>query len=263
VTLTPETASPPLIENVAREHSLAKYWRSFDRIYCISLVNRPDRYKAALSQFQRIGLGDLVEFTLVDKHPTNSEHGIFESHMACLRAGLAAGARQILIFEDDILFSNFSPERLRRAVQFMESSRDWKLFFFGCFVNSSRKTPFRSVVKVDYRCCAHGYVISRAFAEKLVQLPWQNIPFDDLLRSLAPDGVYALYPGFAFQSDSPTDNDKLRGVDRARRIFGGLHRLQQWNEFSSRRFVPLVIGHFALLFIVALILIFRHAALWR
>ena len=94
-------------------------------------------------------------------------------------------------------------------------------------------------------------------------MPWQNIPYDDLLRSLSTDGVYAVYPGFAFQSASATDNDNLRGVDRARRLFGGLQRLQQWNEFSTRRLVPLIVGHVVVLLIVALLLLRYHGLLWR
>jgi GR25 family glycosyltransferase involved in LPS biosynthesis len=256
------TASPQFASLPPHEHHLAGDWRAFDRIYCISLNNRPDRYETARTQFKRVGLGDLVEVTLVDKHPSNSEHGIFESHMACLRAGLAAGAERIAIFEDDIIFSRFSPERLRRAVRFMESDSNWQIFFFGCFVNSSHKTQYRSVVKVCYRCCAHGYVVSRQFARKLVESPWQNIAYDDLLRSLGTDGAYAVYPGFAFQSASATDNDKLRGVDRARRLFGGLQRLQQWNEFSSRRFVPLIVGHFIVSLMVVLIFLRHYGAHW-
>ena len=85
------TASPDISAKQATEHRPANDWRAFDRIYCISLNNRPDRYETAQAQFQRVGLGGLVEVTLVDKHPTNSELGIFESHMACLRTALPRG----------------------------------------------------------------------------------------------------------------------------------------------------------------------------
>ena len=256
-------ASPLAATTLESGHPLAEPWRAFDRIYCITLANRPDRYESARREFQRIGLGDLVEFIIVDKHPTDSEQGIFESHQACLRAGLAAGAQKIAVFEDDVVFSRFSPDRLKNAIHFMDTSEDWQLFFFGCFVNSSRKTPFKSVVKICYRCTAHAYGVSREFAQKLVELPWQGIPYDDLLRALTPGSVYAIFPGFAFQSASPTDNDKLLGIDRARRIFGGLRRLQQWNEFSTRRLIPLIIAH-AVAFIMLLLIVFlRYRAVGR
>jgi GR25 family glycosyltransferase involved in LPS biosynthesis len=242
---------------------LSDPWQSFERIYCISLAQRPDRCRSARAQFQRIGLADRVEFVIVDKHPTDSERGIFESHLACLRAGLAAGAKKIVIFEDDILIWRFSPQRLRHAAHFMDCNTDWRLFFFGCFVNSSRKTTFPSVVKVSYRCTAHGYVVNREFAEKLVDIPWQGIPYDDLLRATADGGVYAIYPAFAFQNASSTDNDNLRRVDRVRRILGGFRLLQQFNEFSSRRIVPIIAAHVVLVLLLLLILLLRYGIPWR
>jgi GR25 family glycosyltransferase involved in LPS biosynthesis len=128
-------------------------WGAFDRVYCISLKDRTDRREAAKREFARVGLLDRVEFVIVDRHPTDSEQGIFESHMSCVRAGLAAGAQRILIFEDDVVFRRFSPTVLARAVDFMKSNGDWGLFSLGCFVNSSKKTSFRSVLRMRYRCC--------------------------------------------------------------------------------------------------------------
>ena len=235
---------------------LAWIWRAFDKIYCISLANRPDRYEHAREQFARVGLLDLVEFIIVDKHPTDSECGIYESHLACLRAGLAAGAQKIAVFEDDIVFTRFSPERLRRAVRFMESGTDWAAFFFGCFVNSARKTSFRSVIKIKYRCMAHGYAVTREFATRLVETEFQGVSYDDFLRSIAGDQFYALYPACAYQSDSPTDNDKLFHVDRARRMAGGLRRLQHFNELVNHWLIPIIIAH--VLVAVAITYLFLH-----
>ncbi len=85
------TISPLLDPSEKIDQSLAAAWGSFDQIYCISLSQRVDRRENAQREFARIGLGDRVQFIIVDSHPTDSEQGIFESHMACLRAGLAAG----------------------------------------------------------------------------------------------------------------------------------------------------------------------------
>ena len=145
-------------------------WLAFDRIYCISLAGRTDRREQARAEFRRVGLADRVEFKIVDKHPTNSERGIFESHLQCLRDGLNAGAKRMVVFEDDVVFRRYSPARLRDAVKFLESSNDWRFFFFGCFVSSSRKTSNPSVLKVHYRCLAHAYAVNRIVAEELVGL---------------------------------------------------------------------------------------------
>ena len=257
------TLSPQPLANPQPNSRLADPWKAFDRIYCITLANRPDRCESARAQFQRVGLADFVEFVIVDKHPVDSELGIFESHMGCLRAALAAGAQKIAIFEDDIIFTPFSPGRIGRAVEFMESGHDWKLFFFGCFVNSSRATRFTAVIKVDYRCAAHAYVVSDEFARVLVQVPWSGIPYDNFLRSMSFGGTYAIYPAIAFQSASATDNDKRRNIDRARRFFGGFRRLQRWNEFSSRRVVPLIIGHVLSVIALLLLVLHHYGWLWR
>ena len=41
-------------------------WSFFDKVYCISLVNREDRRIEAREQFARVGLADRVEFLLVE-----------------------------------------------------------------------------------------------------------------------------------------------------------------------------------------------------
>ncbi len=225
--------------------SLAQLWGQIDQIYCISLTQRADRRQNAQLEFDRIGLKGRVQFVLVEGHPTDSEQGIFESHMGRLRAGLAAGAQNILIFEDDVIFRRFSPATLAKAIRFMRSSSDWQLFFLGCFVRSSKKTSFDSVLRVRYRCAAHAYVVNRPFAEKLAEIPWRGVAYDDLLSNMNGEHFYACYPAFAFQSGSSTDNSKLRGIDRARRLAGGLYRLQRWDEFSSRHRRGLIWFHVA------------------
>jgi GR25 family glycosyltransferase involved in LPS biosynthesis len=236
----------------------ASAWSAFDRIYCISLKQRADRREKAQQEFARVGLTGRVQFVIVDSHPTDSEQGIFESHMACLRAGLAAGAQNIVVFEDDILIRHFSPDVLNRTVRFIKSDANWQVFFFGCFVRSSRKTAFESVRQIRYRCTAHAYVVNRAFAEKLVEIPWRGVAFDDLLYSMQDGHFYTCYPAFAFQSGSSTNNDKLLKIDRARRLTGGMYRLQRWNEFSNRHLFALILAHtIALLLFIAILLYHR------
>ena len=95
------------------------YWEYFDKIYCISLDEREDRRAEAKIQFGKIGILDKVEFVIVKKHPHNCEQGIFESHMVCIKKGIRAGANNIVIFEDDILFERFSPASLKNCIDLL------------------------------------------------------------------------------------------------------------------------------------------------
>jgi hypothetical protein len=209
------------------------YWDYFDRIYCISLDERLDRRQAVETQFEKTGLLNRVEFHIVKKHPHDSEEGIYESHMACIKKGLLAGAGNIVVLEDDILFDGFSPQRLKQCIDFMKDTPGWKVFFFGCLVSGSRKTHHAGVLQIKYRCLAHAYVVNRGFAESLIKKPWRRIAFDTELKS-CKGGFYAAFPSFAFQGSSPTGNSKYLGLDKFRRLCGGLLRIQKRNERFHR-----------------------------
>lgn len=229
--------------------SLDTYWGYFGKFYCISLEERTDRRAHARAQFQKVGLADKVEFVIVPKHPHNCEEGIYNSHMACIKKGLLAGADRIVIFEDDIQFDRFSTAGLKNCADFLAGTDNWNALFFGCLVSDSRKTANQSVLRIKYRCLAHGYVLNRQFAELLVKTPWQDIPYDHLLNNFA-GSYYAVYPSFAFQSNSRTNNMKKAGLDRFRRLFGGIRRIQKFNEFYHHHRGLVIAAHIVILLII-------------
>jgi GR25 family glycosyltransferase involved in LPS biosynthesis len=229
--------------------SLETYWEYFDKFYCISIEERVDRRAEAKAQFEKVGLADKVEFVIFKRHPHNCEQGIYQSHMACIKKGLQAGARNIVIFEDDILFDRFCPDSLGKSVEFLSGIECWNALFFGCLVSGSRRTANKSVLKIKYRSLAHGYVLNRRFAELLVKTAWQETPYDNLLSSF-DEGLYAVYPSFAFQSNSLTDNFKKTRLDRFRRLLGGLRRIQKGNEFYHRYRMPVIAAHVIVLLII-------------
>jgi GR25 family glycosyltransferase involved in LPS biosynthesis len=217
-------------------------WDFFDKFYCISVSEREDRRATAKKQFALLGLSHKVEFVLVDKHATDPEQGIYESHMLCMKNGIRAGAETFVIFEDDVIFDRFQPETLDRCTAFLSSAPDWKMCHFGCMVKRSRKTGNPSVRKIRYRSLTHAYAVHRPFAETLSSNPWKGIPYDDFLQTFRDD-VYILYPTFAFQSDSPSDNDSWMALEALRKLLGGLERLQKMNEFYHRYRAPVIALH--------------------
>jgi GR25 family glycosyltransferase involved in LPS biosynthesis len=70
--------------------------------------------------------------------------------MLCLRKGLEAGAENIVIFEDDVEFDRFDPERLRSCTEFLRQHPEWKVLLLGALIRSSRKTTNPCVQKVRY-----------------------------------------------------------------------------------------------------------------
>ena len=230
----------------------AKNWEFFDKIYCISLDERADRRADASAQFEKVGLADKVEFVIVKKHPRNIERGIYESHLTCLEKGIRAGADTIVVFEDDILLERFSPAVLQDCIDFLSTDRHWNALYFGCLVSGSKKTQNRSVLKIKYRCLTHGYVFSRKFSESLVKKPWRDIPFDDFLRTLN-DEFYAIYPSFAFQSNSRSDNIRFLPLDKFRRLCGGLRQLQKRNELYHRHRSLIILLHVIIILLIIML----------
>ena len=229
-------------------------WAYFDKIYCISLDERSDRRKEAKAQFDAVGLLNSVEFVIVKKHPIDCEQGIFESHLLCMKKGLSAGADNIVIFEDDICFDRFSPQALKSSTDFLSTKPNWKILFLGCMVKGSRKTGNKSVLKINFRSLCHAYVISPGFAQRLVMDSWQKTPFDDMLRDLRDNHFYAVYPSFAFQGNSRSDNHHYLALDRFRRLCGGLRHLQKMNEFFHLNKRIIVMIHVLLILTLVVIL---------
>lgn len=229
-------------------------WEYFDKIYCISLAERTDRRKEARIQFEAVGLLNSVEFVIVKKHPVNCEQGIYESHLLCMKKGLSAGADNIVIFEDDICFDRFSFQQIKSSIDFLRTHTHWKILFLGCMVRGSRKTAYKSVLKINFRSLCHAYVINSGFAQRLVKEPWQRVPFDDMLRDLRDDHFFAVYPSFAFQGNSRSDNHRYLTLDRFRRLCGGLRRLQKMNEYFNLNKRIIVMMHVLLILTLVVML---------
>jgi GR25 family glycosyltransferase involved in LPS biosynthesis len=230
-------------------------WDFFDRVYCISLQSRPDRRREAKKQFAAVGLAEKVAFSIVEKDPTNQVAGIFQSHIACLQSGLAAGAETILVFEDDILFRGFDGNILAAACAALHANPDWNAFFLGCLTSGSKKTACRSLALITYRSLAHAYAVNRPFAEKIVQQKWCGIPFDDMLRR-HNDRFFAISPMCAFQGLAGSDNQTVV-IDRLRNLFGGLPFIQRGNEIFQKHKGAIVLLH--LIVVMITIFLFRQA----
>jgi hypothetical protein len=230
-------------------------WDFFDRLYCISLKEREDRRKSALKEFSKVGLADRVEFVIDERHPYNIEQGVYESHMMCLRKGLEAGVRNIVVFEDDVEFDRFDPERLRSCTEFLKQHPEWKVLLLGALIRSSRKTANPCVQKVRYQSLTHAYALNRHYADTLAYEPWQGIVNDTLFRPLT-DHVYAIYPMCAFQKNFTSDNYKYPKLVLIRRMLGGLKRIQKAYEFYSRHKFGVYATHIIVILLVLFVIFY-------
>jgi GR25 family glycosyltransferase involved in LPS biosynthesis len=176
--------------------------------------------------------------------------------MMCLRKGLEAGARNIIVFEDDIEFDRFDPERLRSCTEFLRQHPEWKVLLIGALIRSSRKTTNPCVQKVRYQSLTHAYALNRHYAETLAYEPWQGIVNDTLFRPLTDD-VYAIYPMCAFQKKFTSDNYKYPKLVLIRHLLGGLERIQKANEFYQRHKLGVIAAHVIIILSLLIVLFAR------
>ena len=125
-------------------HSLA---RSFDRIYCINLDDRPDRWQYAQDQFARFGLNRrITRFSAIDvrndpglraneKLLRNNFSllamcGCMLSHRKIIETARDENLDNVLVFEDDIRFLEDNVGSIDRSLNQL-GQLDWDVFYLG------------------------------------------------------------------------------------------------------------------------------------
>lgn len=152
-------------------------WEDLDAVYCISLASRDDRFQAAKTLAETLGIP--VEFHRPVKDPEGGEAGCFRSHLACIRKAYEAGHTAVAIFEDDFRpTSALNSSTLDNCFKFMKENTDWNLFYFGILpTETSSPTPWTRVWKGG-GYAAHAYVIHRRLMAKIYSMDWPGIPID-------------------------------------------------------------------------------------
>ena len=130
---------------------MEKLWSdNFDRIYCINLNERHDRYLSSLKVFRQYHIP--VTYYHTDRNP-NGEKGCFLSHRSICRKAVKDNLSRILIFEDDIVPTKYlTKSNLKNSIDAMDTLKDdWKLFYLGCrplFTRQTKSTPFERIYKI-------------------------------------------------------------------------------------------------------------------
>jgi GR25 family glycosyltransferase involved in LPS biosynthesis len=148
----------------------------FDRIFCINLDSRPDRWELAKSEFEKIGILDRVERVTAittdelpyDPRPRKNRSGsdllgqfaCAGSHNKCTKLAIKYNAKNYLTFEDDFFFNGYDSEYLADCISELPS--DWRLFLLGHARWNQRRCNSYSenLYKMKGFGLAHAYAIN-------------------------------------------------------------------------------------------------------
>lgn len=136
----------------------------FDKIYCINLKERTDRWEECLSEFEKYGIENVerIEAIKVKEESLSSKRigqiGCSLSYAVCVNKSLLAKADNVLILEDDFDFI-FDKEKLyykmNKALNGLPE--DWdSLYFGGTVVDEYGHAPLQSFSDKLFKLkCAH------------------------------------------------------------------------------------------------------------
>ncbi len=101
----------------------------FDAIYCINLDSAVDRWQAVMTRFEALGIAPRIRrFPGI---PTPNPHmGCALSHRAIVQEARRHGLKNVMVFEDDVVFTRDAAAHLKTAVHELDG-RDWGLFYLG------------------------------------------------------------------------------------------------------------------------------------
>lgn len=147
----------------------------FDRIICINLDRRPDRWEGFLaSATPHIPRERIERFSAFDAqkllvpawwHGTPGGYACTLSHRFAIAQAFAGGAETALLFEDDALLADDFAARLSAFVR--EVPADWQLLYLGG-QHRPRYRPFpvsEGVARCRHTIRMHAYVVHRRGAQ--------------------------------------------------------------------------------------------------
>lgn len=197
----------------------------FEKIYCINLDRRPDRWQECLEEFSIHNL-EVSRFSGVDAKniPEITENvnktpdldigyiGCCRSHRLIIESAKRDNFENILILEDDVKFDDSLNEVFSEFIQ--EVPDDWDILFLGA--NHALNNPWQRapiikisehVYKLSFCYATHAYAVRKKAYDKIIECLLPENDKSDVLFSHAQTqlNTYVVRPHLAWQRESYSD----------------------------------------------------------
>ena len=150
-------------------------FNEFEKIYCINLDSRVDRWSLVVEEFKKVGILDYVNrmpgvvYTGTNDRHINACLGNHLAHAKCLEDAKRHGLDSCLIFEDDVEFFEDAYENLTQAIA--ELPTDWDMFYLG--VNMDVYYAYQvsdHIAKLTGGFATHAYAVKSRLFDKLIEV---------------------------------------------------------------------------------------------
>ena len=159
---------------------ISKY---FDKIYCINLDSRLDRWEECLVEFKKIGIQTQVErFSAIPLQPGIA--GCTKSHYEVVKLAKKNNYKNILIFEDDVslINSDFFSILEKTHIQLKKHNLTYDLLYLGGNLNPDNKINYLiddNLAKLTYCKTTHSYALNSTVYDKFLNF-FKNVNWSDM-----------------------------------------------------------------------------------
>jgi GR25 family glycosyltransferase involved in LPS biosynthesis len=185
----------------------------FDKIYCINLERRTDRWDKCLKQFRLHNL-TVDRFNAIDGRTLIEPNCIFEtvgqyacllSHLEVIKKAKELNLSSVLIMEDDVKFCDNFDAMLTESMAKVPS--DWDMIFFGSNHIIMPEKINSNIFKLVRSYSAHCYAINAKMFDLLIgNLSKEMEPLDVTYANLQPHiNAYVINPHLTWQDPGYSD----------------------------------------------------------
>lgn len=170
----------------------------FDKIFCINLDTRPDRWEQVQTEFDKVGILDKVErfsarTSKNEGGPTGKNvrgklkwknlDGTIMSHMSCVKYAKENNLDNVFIFEDDVYFKDYDKNKFQTALNSLKNE-DWNLFFLGGNIinqeiNNKVEKKSDDLYKVNVPIYAiHSYAVNQSVYNRILKNHYLRVDWE-------------------------------------------------------------------------------------
>jgi hypothetical protein len=147
----------------------------FDSIYYISVKGRQAARDRAAHQFSELGILDrVIFFDAILREPYWD--GCRESHKECIKIAKRHGAKNVLIFEEDVFFLHKDLGALEKTLTEL-SRRDWDIFTLGCTIEKAFENTHPNLCVVS-GYLNHAYAVNSHFFDTILDFKGSDKYYD-------------------------------------------------------------------------------------
>lgn len=198
----------------------------FDKIYCINLKNRKDRWEESQLEFENKGITSVNRFNAISAIPKDLERygtfnlstkevnykkkiagtiGCLQSHLKVIKMAKKLKYKSILILEDDVHFCEDAQKKFSKAID--QIPPKWCLLYFGGNEKGKPMQVNQEIYQVSHMLMSHAVAIHFEIYDELIRLlEVCSKPVDEyyaMIQKKHP--CYVIYPYLAWQRASWSD----------------------------------------------------------